>query len=123
LPTTAASSPGALTDHAASPSGQATPAAETAAPPSAAWRQALAAWIAGHKTYPDAARRQGIEGIVALRFSIDRTGHVTDIVVLRGSGSSILDTAAEAILRNATVPPPDRDRITISVSLHYTLTD
>jgi periplasmic protein TonB len=107
------------------------PAAE-AAPPSppatvsTAWRQALAAWLAVHKTYPEQARRQGIEGSVTLRFNVDRVGHVMDVTVLRGSGSPILDSAAQTMLRNAMLPPPApavQDRITVLIQLHYKLAD
>jgi protein TonB len=95
------------------------------APPSTAWRQALAAWLRAHQTYPDAARQRGIEGTVGLRFTLDRTGRVIELAVSRGSGSPVLDAAAAAMLRDAELPPPDppQDRITISVQLRYALTD
>ncbi len=101
------------------------PIAAAAAPPGPGWRQALAAWLLAHKTYPDPARQRGIEGTVGLRFTLDRAGHVIDLAVNRSSGSELLDSAAEAMLRNATLPPPDppQDRITISVQLHYALMD
>lgn len=102
------------------------PSASTpAAPPGAAWRQALAAWLAAHKTYPDSARQRGIEGTVVIRFTLDRTGHVIDVAVTRSSGSTLLDGAAEAMLRDANLPAPDpaQEQITISVQLHYQLTD
>ena len=79
-----------------------------------------------YKTYPEQARRQGIEGSVTLRFSVDRGGHVVDVTVLRGSGSPILDSAAEAMLRNAMLPPPapaTQDRMAVSVQIHYKLAD
>jgi len=96
-----------------------------AAPPSAAWRQALAAWLLAHKTYPEPARQRGIQGTVGLRFTLNRDGHVIGLAVSHSSGSDLLDNAAEAMLRNATLPAPDpgQDRITVSVQLHYTLTD
>ena len=72
---------------------------------SKAWQQALAAWLATHKTYPDEARRQGAEGIVAVRFTIDRSGHVLQVQLIRSAGSAILDAAAEAMLRDAVLPP------------------
>jgi periplasmic protein TonB len=112
------------------PSPAAPPAAESPSPAQPAvtvspgWRQALAAWLAQHKVYPEEARRQGIEGTVTLRFSIGRAGHVIDVSVVRGSGSPILDSSAEAVLRNATLPPPPPtmpDRVTVSVQIHYSL--
>jgi protein TonB len=109
-----------------SPAAEPTPPSSPATTVSGAWRQALAAWLAEHKTYPDEARRQGIEGNVTLRFSVDRSGHVIEVMVLRGSGSGILDSAAETMLNNAMLPPPVpaiQDRITMSVQVHYKLTD
>jgi protein TonB len=82
--------------------------------------------IAQHKTYPEEARRRGDEGTVVVRFSLDRSGRVGDVTVLRGSGSSILDAATVAMLRNAVLPTPPAmpaDRLTISVQVHYALTD
>lgn len=108
----------------ASPATEPTPPSSPATTVSDGWRQALAAWLAEHKTYPDEARRQGIEGNVTLRFSVDRSGHVIEVTVLRGSGSRILDSAAEAMLSNAMLPSPVpaiQDRITISVQVHYKL--
>lgn len=92
---------------------------------SSGWRQALAAWLARHKSYPDTARRNGIEGVVQVRFSLDRTGLVTDVALARGSGSPILDEATLAMLRDARVPAPPADtpgeRMTVSVQIRYTL--
>ena len=91
----------------------------------ATWQHALAVWLARHKTYPEAARRRGVEGTVAIRFSVDGSGRVTNVAVLRGSGSPILDAAAEAMLRDAALPPPPAaaQATSISVQIHYTLTD
>jgi periplasmic protein TonB len=106
----------------------ATPAspAQASASVVAGWRQALAAWLAHHKSYPEEARRRSDEGTVAVRFSLDRSGRVVDVTVLRGSGSAILDAATVAMLRNAVLPPPpamSADQVTISVQVHYALAD
>ena len=97
------------------------------APISTAWRQALAAWLAAHKSYPEAARRRGEEGSVALRFAVERSGRVTEVSVARGSGSPVLDAAAEAMLRNATLPAfpatMSQERIVVTVQLHFSLTN
>lgn len=111
------------------------PAPPTAFPPSARqmtenpisgdWQRSVATWLAGRKTYPELARRRGIEGIAALRFTADRTGHVLTVELVRSAGAVVLDDAAEAILRNATLPPfpPDmsQDKITVTVQIRYTL--
>jgi protein TonB len=107
---------------------QAPPAA--AAPPvqtSASWRQALAAWLASHKVYPEEARRRGEQGNVTLRFTVEPSGRVVDVAVVHGSGSSRLDAAAEAMLHGAALPPFDATMrqapVTATVQIHYALED
>jgi periplasmic protein TonB len=50
-------------------------------------------------TYPDAARRAGIEGTVELEVSIDATGKVTDVEVARGLPFGLSESAVEAVRR------------------------
>ncbi len=91
------------------------------------WQSSLAAWLAAHRSYPQEARRQGTQGSVVLRFTADRSGRVLDVMLVSGSGSPILDAAAESVLRNAILPPftsrMERDTITVTVRLRYTLTN
>ena len=47
--------------------------------------------------YPDLARRAGIEGTVELEVSIDPTGAVTDVEVVRGLPLGMSEAAAEAV--------------------------
>jgi TonB family protein len=47
--------------------------------------------------YPDAARRAGIEGTVELEVSIDASGKVTDVEVVRGLPLGVSDAAADAV--------------------------
>jgi protein TonB len=99
----------------------------TPAPIALDWQRALTSWLATHKTYPDDARRSGTEGNVEVRFSVDRSGHVLDVTIVHGAGSAVLDAAAEAMLRGATLPAfPDSmslERITVTVRLRYALTN
>jgi protein TonB len=92
-----------------------------------AWQRSLAAWLAAHKTYPDEARRRGTEGSVVLRLTADRSGRVTDVVLVRSAGSPTLDEAAEAMVRNATLPPFTAgmalDRVTVTIQIRYALTN
>jgi protein TonB len=94
-------------------------------PIAATWQHSLAAWLAAHKTYPEAARRGGKEGVVVVRFSVDRSGKVLDIAVIQSAGATVLDDAAEALLRGATLPPlptdMTQDHVTITVQIHYAL--
>ena len=97
------------------------------APVSADWRQALAAWLAAHKSYPEEARRRGEQGSVALRFTVERSGRVTEVSVARGSGSTILDAAAEAMLRNVALPAfpasMSQDKVIVTVQVRFALRD
>jgi protein TonB len=49
--------------------------------------------------YPDLARRAGIEGTVELEVSIDTTGEVTDVTVVRGLPLGMSEAAADAVHR------------------------
>jgi periplasmic protein TonB len=49
--------------------------------------------------YPGAARRQGIEGDVILRLSVDEAGKLISVSVARGSGHRALDEAAIAAVK------------------------
>ena len=50
-------------------------------------------------SYPDAARRAGIEGTVELEVSIDATGKVTDVEVARGLPFGLSEAAVDAVRR------------------------
>jgi TonB family protein len=49
--------------------------------------------------YPDLARRMGIEGVVELEVSIDATGKVSDVEVVRGLPLGLSEAAADAVRR------------------------
>lgn len=53
------------------------------------------------KTYPLLARKRGIEGTVYLSFRISPQGKPQNLKILKGSGSSILDTATLEIVKKA----------------------
>lgn len=66
----------------------------------------MSAWIAkveriGNLNYPEAARREGIEGKLVLSVDILPDGSIDQIRVLRSSGHSVLDEAAIRIVRLA----------------------
>lgn len=58
------------------------------------------------RTYPEAARRDGIQGTVDLRFRIAADGTIEAVNILRSSGFRILDEAAEQTIRRAAPYPP-----------------
>jgi len=97
--------------------------APVAAAISRAWQGALAAWVQSRQRYPEAARRQGLEGQVALRITIGRDGQVMDAQVVRSSGADLLDQAALTMLRGGRAPafPADmpQAQVTQTVVAHY----
>ena len=56
--------------------------------------------VAGaNPVYPEAAKRDGIEGEVTLVYTVTRTGEVTDLEILESSPPGIFDDAALAAVR------------------------
>ncbi|WP_407351542.1 energy transducer TonB [Luteimonas sp. R10] len=100
----------------APPSVQAPTGPEYAAPQalSGAAGQALASWqaqVLGHlerfKRYPRVAQRRRYEGVVQVRYAVDRQGNVLAVDLARGSGHESLDSEAIAAVERASpLPPP-----------------
>ncbi|AEG48204.1 TonB family protein [Sphingobium chlorophenolicum L-1] len=63
-------------------------------------------WLYAHKIYPRRARMRREEGQVQVRFVLDRAGMLLEGAVIQGSGNTILDEEAEAMLRRASPYPP-----------------
>ena len=64
-------------------------------------------------TYPSAARRRGLSGTVHLDISVEPTGAIADVLVVRSSSHDLLDAAAlDAVraLRRVPFPPGVRPR-------------
>lgn len=57
------------------------------------YTQDISLWLDKHKTYPAAARMQGIGGKVILRIRINRQGKVLRYMLEQSSGSDIIDRA------------------------------
>ncbi len=76
--------------------------------------------------YPEEARREGIEGQLLMKFTIEKSGKVTDVEVLRSSGYPMLDDAAKKALYDASPvnPLPDswkKNSFTITGNFIYRL--
>lgn len=69
----------------------------------------LLAHLNRFKRYPDAARLKREHGVVQIRFSIDRTGHVLSFAQVKSSGSSALDDEARQMVARAEPFPPIPD--------------
>ena len=64
-------------------------------------------WLKQYRTYPLAARRAGIEGVVQLRVTLLPDGRLVDARVERSSGHALLDQAALELLAHAAPLPSD----------------
>ena len=74
------------------------------------YRAVLGAHLERYKEYPRRARRLRREGVVELRFVMDRSGKVLDYEILHSSGEPSLDDAArEMIERAQPLPKPPDD--------------
>jgi protein TonB len=58
------------------------------------WQKSIVVRISKAKRYPKTARKQGIEGDVTVRFTIDRYGAILTREVAKTSGHPVLDDAA-----------------------------
>jgi periplasmic protein TonB len=119
-PTTSTASGETSPPRSPPPTGPTPPA--TPEPPSAitGWDELLSAWLEAHKSYPEVARRQGQEGTVTLRFTVAADGSVLDVAVVTGSGSQVLDNAAQQMLHGARLPAP-RTELSRVVRIRYRL--
>jgi len=55
----------------------------------------------GNLNYPDEARRQGVYGELVLTVGLNRDGSIKSIDVIKSSGHTLLDDAAQRIVRLA----------------------
>jgi len=62
--------------------------------------------IERHQKYPRLARERGIEGTATVRFTLNRSGHLEELVLVSSSGSKTLDDAALTAIRESAPFPP-----------------
>ena len=72
---------------------------------SRAYAARVRSWLYGHKIYPRRAKMRREEGVVRVRFVIDRAGLLVDGRILQGSGCAALDEEAMAMMRRASPYP------------------
>lgn len=56
--------------------------------------EALYKFLGENIVYPEAAKKDSIQGRVILQFIVDRDGSIQDVVVVKSSGNSLLDEEA-----------------------------
>jgi len=86
----------------------------------------LSAYLNRRKSYPADARQARQQGIVTVRFTVDRTGGVSAISLKKSSGHAVLDDATLALLQRVAPLPKmpasmARDSITLSLPIEYSL--
>ena len=71
------------------------------------WQSLLLGRLKQYRRYPRQAERSHQQGVVWLRFAVDRQGRVADSQIQQVSGHRLLDQEALATLRRASpLPPP-----------------
>jgi protein TonB len=78
------------------------------------YRQTLAAHLQRFKQYPHAARAAHEEGSAMVTFTVNRSGQVSGVNLIRSSGHASLDNEALAAIRRAQPLPPFPPEITQS---------
>jgi protein TonB len=81
-------------------------------------------WLARYRTYPLAARRAHLEGVVQLRVTLMPDGRFVDARVERSSGHALLDQAALDLLTRAAPLPAEfaserSERIELQLPIVY----
>ncbi len=76
--------------------------------------------------YPATARKDGIEGKTYIKFTIDKNGNMLSAILVRSSGSALLDDVAILAIYSASPFPPipdiiGKERMTFVQGLTFTL--
>ncbi|WP_395396077.1 energy transducer TonB (plasmid) [Novosphingobium sp. BL-8A] len=87
------------------------------------WEGRVLARLENFRRYPGAARSTRQQGVVYIRFRINRDGHVLTSSLVRSSGFQTLDQAALETLRRADplprIPADRPDEIELSVPIEF----
>jgi periplasmic protein TonB len=84
----------------------------------ATWQKQLIAHLDRHKRYPSDRPQKGAEIVVG--FSLDRTGHILSMSIVKGSGDAAFDEAALAMVRRSD-PVPQPPPAVADEGLNFTL--
>ncbi len=86
----------------------------------------LQAWLEQHKVYPRRALSRRLEGVVSIRFVMNRDGKVLDYRIEESSGHRLLDHAVQTLIERAQPLPTMPDEmsganITLVVPISFVL--
>jgi periplasmic protein TonB len=98
----------------------------SSSPVSSTWETSLVKRLNQFKRYPGGAQSRGVEGMVLLSFSVDRTGHVLSHQIVRSSGHPELDAEVMSMIERAQpLPafPPSMtdDKLDLTVPIQFSL--
>jgi TonB family protein len=82
--------------------------------------RAIRALLEKAKNYPLLARKEGMEGMVQVSFTIDEKGLPQDIRILKSSGYRILDEEVKKMLKKASPFPGIMGEIVIPITFKFT---
>ena len=86
----------------------------------------VSAHLNRRKIYPPEARQARQQGVVTVRFTVDRSGGVSGVAIKRSSGHDLLDRATLDLLQRVAPLPRmpasmRRDSVTLSLPIDYSL--
>tara|TARA_R110000824_G_scaffold104360_11_gene247738 strand:- start:22440 stop:23186 length:747 start_codon:yes stop_codon:yes gene_type:complete len=86
----------------------------------------VSAHLNQRKKYPTEARKAREQGVVKVRFTVDRLGNISNVSITGSSGHAILDQATLALMQRVAPLPAmpasmERDKVTISLPIDYSL--
>lgn len=86
----------------------------------------VSAHLNRRKVYPAAARQARQQGVVTVRFTVDRHGNVSGVSIKRSSGHELLDNATLELLQRVAPLPRmpssmQRNSVTLSLPIDYSL--
>lgn len=90
-------------------------------------QDALVKYISGNITYPEEARKQGIQGTVFVSFLINEKGNVTDGKVMRGIGSGCDEEALRVVMSMPDWDPGKNEgapvKVRMTLPIKFSLSD
>lgn len=86
----------------------------------------ISAHLNRRKIYPTEAKKARQQGVVTVRFTVDRNGNVSNISIRRTSGHEILDAATLALVQRVAPLPKmpasmQRESVTLALPIDYSL--
>lgn len=86
------------------------------------WQKALLLHLNRHKRYPSAARSRRLQGVAKVEFKIDGSGKLIEARLVDGSGSTLLDEEALAVLDRASpfpAPPGQFRQVHLALPIEF----